>query len=186
MNRTELAIKLFSPSENGISRWVCKDECVGEYSSLMPTNGNQWYRNYGIGGKYNFEKKVENGKIFWRLNGLKKVSGSRFIRKDIREIILKKPCVITNIISDKNEVDHRDGRYPIETIKKESQLVEHFQSLNSHLNKQKRTHCNNCKKTGFRYDAKERGCSISVVSGNLKYEGTCEGCFWYEPKSFLK
>ena len=28
MNRTELALKLFNPSEDGISRWVCKDECV--------------------------------------------------------------------------------------------------------------------------------------------------------------
>lgn len=186
MNRTNLAIKLFNPNKNGVSRWVCKNECIGEYSSLMPTNGNQWYRNHGISGMYIFEKKIEDGKIYWRLNGFKQTNGSRYIRKDIRDSILKTPCVITNIISDKNEVDHRDGRYPIDTLQKESQKLEHFQPLHPQLNKQKRSDCFKCKKTGVRYDAKERGCSISVVSGGLNYEGTCKGCFWFEPKSFLK
>jgi len=57
MNRTELALKLLKPNEYGISDWVCKDECVGEFSDLMPTNGNTWYRNKGISGTYEFERK---------------------------------------------------------------------------------------------------------------------------------
>jgi hypothetical protein len=186
MNRTELALKLLKPNEYGISDWVCKDKCVGEFFSLMPTNGNTWYRNRGISGTYNFEKKEEYGKIYWRLNGFKEIGGNRYIRKDIRVEILKKPCVITNIVCDKNEVDHRDGRYPIESTTSHQQKVEHFQPLHPTLNKQKRSDCLMCKKTGIRYDAKERGCTVSTVEGSLKYEGTCVGCFWYEPKSFLK
>jgi len=45
-NNTNIYVGL--TDENGISRWVSKDECVGKFSSLYPTNGNTWYRNSGF------------------------------------------------------------------------------------------------------------------------------------------
>jgi|LakMenEpi03Aug12_release.lakeMendotaPanAssembly.Ray.scaffolds.fasta_scaffold375088_2 hypothetical protein len=186
MNRTELALELFNPDENGISRWVSKNECVDKFNPLFPTNGNQWYRNKGLGHLV-YEKKEENGITFWRFNGIKKNENPRNIRPEIWEEVRKKPCVITNLRLNnghKIEVDHKDGRYPIEVGNLDTQKEEYFQPLLESLNKQKRTDCLGCKKTGLRYDARERGYSVSVVKGGLKYDGTCEGCFWFDPTKF--
>ena len=68
-SNTELALDLFNPDENGVSRWVKKSECVGKYQSLFPKNGNHWYRNVGL-KKFVFEKRLENGEIEWRFNGI--------------------------------------------------------------------------------------------------------------------
>ena len=67
MNRTELAIKLFNPDENGVSRWVYKKECIGEYDDLYPTNGNTWYRNSGL-SHYNLERENTPQGIRCRFN----------------------------------------------------------------------------------------------------------------------
>ena len=190
MNRTELAIKLFNPNEYGVTRWVCKDECVGEFSSLMPTNGNHWYRNKGIGGTYNWEKKEENGKTYWRLNGFQKIQESRPIRSDIRnELMDETPyCSHTgfgNSTNDKLIIDHRNGRYnQPEVLSLNNQEKKHFQVLSNRTNLTKRSDCELCEKTGNRFDAKKLGYTKSVCSGSLKYEGTCFGCYWYGPKEF--
>lgn len=186
MNRTELVLELFNPDENGVSRWVKKTDMVGKYETLYPTNGNHWYRNRGLSHLILEKKKDEQNVDCWRFNGLKENKTNRSIRKDIRDFLIKKPCVITNIISSDNEIDHRDGRYPDEVMDIKTQKVEHFQTLHPTLNKQKRSDCLKCKNTGLRYDAKDRGCTVSVVSGNINYEGSCIGCFWYDPKLFLK
>ena len=187
MNNTELAIELFNPDQNGVSRWVNKSECVGKYISLFPKNGNHWYRNVGL-KKFIFEKRIVNNETQWRFNGYKDNNGTRRIRKDIWEEVRNKPCVITNLkLSNghKIEVDHKDGRYPDDVLNLDKQTIDDFQPLLESLNKQKRSDCIKCSKTNIRYDAKERGCSVSVVQGNINYEGTCVGCFWYDPKKFL-
>jgi hypothetical protein len=187
MDNTDLALELFNPNEKGISRWVKKTECIGKYSSLYPKNGNHWYRNMGL-RKFIFEKRIIEGDTEWRFNGMKDGSGTRSIRTDIRDEILKRPCVITGLKfsrGHKIEVDHRDGRYPENVLNKENQKVEDFQPLLDSLNKQKRSDCAKCVKTGNRFDAREKGCSIPVTEGSLEYEGTCVGCYWYDPKKFL-
>jgi hypothetical protein len=187
MNNTELAIKLFNPNENGISRWVSKEECVGEYNPLYPTNGNHWYRNTGL-KKFIFEKKIEEGKIFWRFNGLKNDVSSREIRPDIWNEIRQQSCVITGLKlsgGHKIEVDHKDGRYPDKVLTFDGQTIDDFQPLLESLNKQKRSDCIKCKTTEIRFDAKEKGFSVSIISGSLKYEGTCKGCYWYDVKEFI-
>lgn len=192
MNRTELALELLNPNEKGVSRWVCKDECVGEYSSLMPQNGNMWYRNRGIGGTYKWEKKYENGKTYWRLNGFLTNQESRPIRNDIRqELMSENPvCAHTGFgytPSDKLIIDHRNGRYnESEVLSLETQQKKHFQVLSNRTNLAKRTACGFCQKTNIRFDAKTLGFSKSVCSGSLKYEGSCVGCYWYGPKEFRK
>jgi len=186
MTRTELALELFNPDENGVSRWVCKDECVGKYASLFPTNGNVWYRNKGL-NHFIYEKKQENGKIYWRFNGLKDVNSSRNIRRDIWDKIRNQPCVITGLTlknGHRIEVDHKDGRYPEEIGNIETQKEEYFQPLLESLNKQKRTDCLKCKNGGIRFDATKMGYSIPVVKGDINYNGTCEGCFWFYPTKF--
>jgi hypothetical protein len=186
-NNTDLVIELFNPDENGISRWVKKSECVGKYVSLSPSNGNHWYRNKGL-KKYIFEKKTVDSEITWRFNGFKSEIGDRTIKPEIWNIVRQQPCVVTGLkLSNghKIEVDHRDGRYPEKVLNIETQDLNDFQPLIESLNKQKRSDCSKCVKTGNRFDAKEKGCSISVTEGSLKYEGTCVGCYWYDPKKFL-
>ena len=191
MNRTELALKLFKPNEQGISRWVCKDECVDEYAPLMPTNGNMWYRNKGLGGgKYNWEKKTEDNKTYWRFNGFQVNSESRPIRSDIREYLMNKEsrCTHTGFSSTSNDkliIDHRNGRYnQPEVLSISTQQKEHFQVLSNRSNLAKRSDCKECEVTGVRFDAKKLGYPKSVCSGVLKYEGSCIGCYWYGPIEF--
>ena len=93
MNRTKLVIKLFNPDECGISRWVSKDECVGEFGKLYPTNGNMWYRNRGI-KKYKLETDYSNPNTRWRFNGLTNNEISRTIKPEIWNDIRNKFNVI--------------------------------------------------------------------------------------------
>jgi hypothetical protein len=187
MNNTDLVLKLFNPDKDGYSRWVGKDECVGEYESLYPKNGNHWYRNVRL-KKFIFEKKEENKKIFWRFNGLKNESGSRNIRPDIWNNIREQPCVITGLRlrnGHKIEVDHKDGRYPEDTLNLHTQKIIDFQPLLESLNKQKRSDCRKCKETNIRYDATEKGFKFPVIEGTLNYEGTCKGCYWFDVLEFI-
>ena len=72
MNRTKLALKLFNPDENGVSRWVYKDECVDEYANLKPGNGNPWYRNPGLSHLIIVKEKLKKEKTYrWKFDGLK-------------------------------------------------------------------------------------------------------------------
>ena len=187
MNKTDLVFELFSPDENGISRWVSKEECVGKYESLYFNNGNPWYRNKGL-SHLKFEKKTIDKVDHWRFNGLIEVNTDRPIRKDIREVITKLPCAHTGFKDTKNNkiiVDHKNGRYDDDKVKsKETQTIEDFQPLCNQANLQKRTHCGNCVKTNNRFDAKELGYIKSTYEGSLKYEGTCIGCYWYDCLKF--
>jgi hypothetical protein len=187
MNRTELVIKLFNPNEDGISRWVSKEECVGEFISLYPTNGNTWYRNQGI-KKYKLEIDKSKYGTRWRFNGFSNDKSPRSIKSEIWKDIRNKPCVVTGLKlknGHKIEVDHKDGRYPQEVLDFETQKNEDFQPLLESLNKQKRSDCGKCKKTGIRFDAREKGFTVSVTEGTLNYDGTCVGCYWFDVKNFI-
>lgn len=187
MNRTELVIKLFNPDENGISRWVYKTQCIGEYKDLYPTNGNTWYRNKGL-SHYIFEKEDTPKGTRWRFNGFKNINSSRKVDPYIWNKIRNKPCVVTGLelcAGHKIEVDHKDGRYPERVLNVETQTEEDFQPLYDKINKQKRSDCVKCRETNVRFNAKEKGFTISVTEGSLAYEGTCKGCYWFDVADFI-
>lgn len=193
MNSTELILKLFSPDKDGYSRWVKKNELVGEYASLYPTNGNHWYRNKGL-SKYIFEKsKDDNGNDMWRFNGFKTDEIiTRSIKKEIRSSLINESCAHTGQRSNINnpiQIDHKNGRYNgIEVIDIENQKLENFQPLNRQSNLQKRSNCNTCKKTNKRFDAKTLGFGKSFTVGDENYDETlgCVGCYWYDCMEFKK
>jgi hypothetical protein len=189
MNRTQLVLELFAPDENGVSRWVSKNELVGRYASLYPTNGNQWMRNRGI-KHLNLEKTVIDRVIHWRFNGFKlKQNANRPIKKEIRNQLSKKPCVHTGFGGTNNNpivIDHKNGRYNDEDVLNvNTQKLDDFQSMCNQANLQKRSYCNNvCVKTNSRFDAKILGYGVSYTEGGEKYEGTCVGCYWYDCLDF--
>jgi hypothetical protein len=192
MNNTELVIELFSPDENGYSRWVSKEECVGKYESLYPKNGNHWYRNAGI-KKFKFEKnKNKNGEIFWRFNGFNEDNINRNIKQSIKKVLIKEKCVHTGLKNSKNnpiEIDHKNGRYNgIEVIDINNQKITDFQPLTRQSNLQKRSNCNECKLTFKRFDAKELGYSVSFIEGDETYKSDigCRGCYWFDCIFFKK
>jgi hypothetical protein len=189
MNRTNLVIKLFNPNNLGISRWVSKEECTGKFKSLYPTNGNQWYRNIGL-SHYIFEKNIIDGIIHWRFNGFKEKQSGRPIKDSIRKNILNRNCSHTGFSGSKNNeiiVDHKNGRYDDEKVLNvNDQILDDFQPLNNQSNLKKRTDCMNCIKTNNRFDGKTLGYSISVIEGELTYDGYCNGCYWYDCEKFKK
>lgn len=87
-------------------------------------------------------------------------------------------CPITGQM-DTLEIDHRDGRKESTCFK-----VSEYQVLSKTANDIKRQNCKDCKKTGKRYDATRMKFKLPVSSGSLEYEGTCKGCFWYDPIDF--
>jgi hypothetical protein len=191
MNRTELILELFAPDENGISRWVSKNELVGRYSSLYPTNGNQWMRNRGL-KHLKLEKETIDGVIHWRFNGFEENQKSnRPIKKEIRDELSKRPCAHTGFSGTKNNpivIDHKNGRYNDEDVlNTKTQKLEDFQPFCNQANLQKRTYCNIvCLKTAIRFDAKILGYDVSYIEGGEKYEGTCVGCYWADCIKFKK
>lgn len=190
MNRTKLAVKLFNPNEKGVSRWVCKSECVGEFSDLMPTNGNMWYRNKGIGGTYKWELKKVDGKVYWRFNGFNVIEESRPINPNIRAKLLTNDSICahtgySSVSNDKLVIDHKNGSYNDERVLNTStQVIEDFQVLSNRANLKKRSDCGKCKNTGLKFDATTIGYLKPVCSGSVEYDGSCEGCYWNDPIKF--
>lgn len=189
MNRTELVLELFAPDKNGMSRWVSKNELVDKYASLFPTNGNQWMRNRGISHLV-LEKKIINNITHWRFNGFdENQKSNRPIKKEIRELLSKKPCAHTGFSGTKNNpivIDHKNGRYnDKDVLDVNTQKLDDFQPLCNQANLQKRSYCNNvCIKTGKRFDAKTLGYGVSFIEGGENYKGTCVGCYWSDCLKF--
>ena len=180
--KKELFLELAKPGEDGFSRIVHINEFTGEYASLQMGNGGDWGRDDGpLGKEFNIKRIKEKGKIIAvSLEGRKKNPTYRSIDKNIKDIIKKQRCVI--LYTGEVEVDHKDGRYDANS--KTSQKLEDFQPLSKAANNAKRQHCKNCKETGLRFDAKNLGYSVSVLKGSIEYNGSCIGCYWYDPKKF--
>jgi hypothetical protein len=183
MNRTKLVLEIFNPNENGVSRWVSKNEFTGKYEKLRSNNGNQWYRNPGLRHLILEVKKVDKV-MHWRFNGFEVSESSRPIKKDIREEILKNRCSHTGFGGTKNNkliVDHKNGRYSDDMVLSvDTQSIKDFQSLCNQANLQKRTDCSECVRTGVRFNAKTLGYNVSQIEGTEKYEGSCVGCYWFD------
>lgn len=190
-----LFLKLAKPDENGVSRWVSKEEFIGEYSSLMFKNGADWCRKEStIAQHYNieFDRSITSGRGIdrIRLAGYKKEEdriGSQTIRSDIKEYYKSKRCVI--LYTSNPEVDHKNGWKNGKAMNTKTQKYEDFQPLSKAANDAKRQFCKECRKTHIRFDAKNLGYPISYYKGNEYHNGEengCIGCFWYDPIEFRK
>lgn len=187
-----------NPFLKGSKSWIFCEICnldyvtghseIVKYSDLIKhnlntTNGGDWCRSDGTLGKYfNINRIKEKGRIVGvQLVGYKKNTFSNTIKKEILDFYKKLPCKLLNITGRYIEVDHKDGRkddYSLEHKK------EDFQPFHKSVNDAKRTHCQNCKTTGLRFDAVKLGFSVSQWIGTKEYKGSCLGCFWYDPAEF--
>lgn len=190
-----LFIKLAQPNKNGKSRWVSKNEFIGEYAPLMFQNGADWCRKESTIAKYfyiKFDRSVTlgNGVDRIKLDGFKKEKdriGSQAIRSDIKKFYKEKHCVI--LYTSKPEVDHKNGWKNDTSMNIKTQKFEDFQPLSKSANDAKRQFCKECRRTGKRFDAKLLGYPMSYYKGNEKHNGHsdgCIGCFWYDPLEFRR
>lgn len=165
---------------------------ISELKNIHPgfesTNGCQWARSDGsyLGKKYKIKRPKKGGSVVAiQLDGPNENSIKKFrtIRADIREKILKKRCVILDTSSN-IEIDHKDGRYnTLTNINLSTQKETEFQPLSKAANDAKRRHCQECIKTGKRYNAKRLGYKEGFIVGD-ENTTTCQGCYWYDPKKF--
>ena len=143
--------------------------------------------------KHKIELKKGNGtKIilmrFYGINPKKQIN--RTINVKIKKQVIKNPCVhcgSNSII----ECDHKNGRYDDPRVNDpKKQLETDFQPTCKHCNDLKRQHCKKCKQTNIRFDGRKtklgKAFNVSFTKGNSKYQGSCEGCYWYDCKAFDK
>ncbi len=190
-----LFVKLSNPNDEGISRWVSKNEFINEYSGLMFQNGADWCRKESTIAKYyyiEFDKSITpgNGVDRIKLNGYKAEedrTGSQAIRNDIKNYYKEKRCVI--LYTSNPEVDHKNGWKNDTAMDIRTQKMEDFQPLSKSANDAKRQFCKECRRSNKRFDAKLIGYPMSFYKGNENHEGDaegCVGCFWYDPIEFRK
>lgn len=183
---SDLFIELAKPNENGESRIVSKTEFIGEFSDLFFTNGCNWMRS--LKGKFLYSTLGRGDSWTIKLNGVDNGYHNRSIRTDIVKSIVMKKCVHTGFsgtTQNSIECDHKNGRYDdLNVLVLKSQKMEDFQPLCRQANLLKRSDCKSCKLTGERFDAKTLGYNTSYIDGVSDYNGSCIGCYWYDPKLF--
>jgi hypothetical protein len=169
--------------KTGYSKLILVD--VLDEHGLKTTNGGDWCRTDGTLGRYfNINRVKEKGRISGvQLMGYKKNSFSNKINNEIREFYQKLNCRILAVGGKFIEIDHKDGRKDHFEMPEE-QTIDDFQPLHRNANIAKRQHCKVCKNTNIRFDAKTLGYSVSQWIGNIEYNGSCVGCFWYDPAEF--
>lgn len=173
--------------EEGFSPLITMEELEQYHHSFHTTNGGDWCRSNisYLGRKYNIIRPKEHGRIAAvKIDGFNKQNSIESgIRSDILKAIKAKRCAILDI-STNIECDHKDGLKNDWRMKdKSTQKLEDFQPLAKTVNDAKREHCNKCKETGKRYDAKRLGYKESYLFGDENSK-TCVGCYWYDPKKF--
>ncbi len=182
-----LFLQLAQPDELGFSRRVGIDEFTGDYQKLRLGNGGSWCRDDGpLAKKYNIRRHKKSGKIVAiELQGYKKVAIEKPIPTWIRTALQNERCAILD--TSKVEIDHKDGRRDDPRLNDPDRVtLNDFQPLSKAANNAKRQHCKECRATNRRYDAKRLGFPISQYAGNGIYNGTCIGCYWHDPKMFIR
>ena len=152
------------------------------------SNGGSWVRkSSSLSKKFTvklFKEEKGNRITAIQLTGFNKAPKfSQYIPKTVKDLLKGKQCCFCGTSSGDMETDHKNGRK--ESITDVSKLsVNDFQPSCKHCNDIKRQRCFECKKTGIRFDAKEKGYQVSVVEGDLLYKGSCVGCYYYDPIAF--
>lgn len=183
---TSIFLEIAKPDEEGFSRVITIDELVAINPDFKTGNGCGWGRSDGALKEFNVKRELVGNKVVSiKLDGKNKNQKNRAISESIKKNINKKPCAILNINSN-IECDHKDGMYDDSRVADVRQQKEDdFQPLSKAANGAKRTHCNNCKDTGKRFDATRLGYSAPFTKGDADTK-SCVGCYWYDPKAFNK
>lgn len=194
--KTELFLELARPDENGVSRWVSVKEFTGRYAPLKLGNGLSWGRKHSpLDVKYivTTDDTLTPGAGIDRIKLDGYNSEARFnqsIRPDIREHFRDAKCVMLGIrgssVNTRIEIDHKDGRKDdLRVSSPETQDVSDFQPLCKAANDAKRQICKECKRTNKRWNAKNLlGNPFPFYEGDEDYEGTCVGCYQYDPVAY--
>ncbi len=160
-------------------------EFKDKYDSLKLGNGGSWCRDDGpLARDYDVHRiKTSNKITSIQLTPKKSHHYSPNIKSEIKQNISKKSCVVLGIKSNYIECDHKDGFKSFD-ISPENQRVDLFQPMHKAVNSAKREHCKKCKSSRIRFDATKLGYKNPYWKGTARYEGTCEGCYWYDPFQF--
>lgn len=198
-SKSTLFLELAQPNDQGESRWVYVSEFKDAYASLNLGNGLDFARRGSkLDKKYNIEvdRAGKGNKITSiRLNGYKEEDTfKQNIRKDIRDTIIKEACVMLGTKDGtshnmKIEPDHKDGRKTdLRVSDMATQTLDDFQPLCKAANDFKRQKCKECKRTNIRWSASIlKGFEdFPFYEGTEKYEGTCVGCYLYDPVAYRK
>lgn len=197
-SKKDLFLELAKPDNNGKSRWVSVTEFVDKYSPLVMGNGCDWGRKSSqLRQLYivEFDKSQTPGNRVdrVRLNGFNREANfSQTIRKDISDEIRTRRCVMLGVNGKSEntiiEVDHKDGRKNDMRISDmATQRIEDFQPLCKAANDIKRQICKNCALNDRRWNARNiEGNPYDFYEGGEKYEGTCVGCYQYDPVEYRK
>ncbi len=196
-SKAALFIELAHPNEKGISGWVNVKEFSGKYSSLDLGNGFHFGRkSSALAKKYIIETRREgrgNKITAIRLYGFNSDdSFNQNIRQDIKDKISSEACVMLGTRNGKSEnmkieVDHKDGRKDdLRVSNTATQKLEDFQPLCKAANDFKRQKCKECRKTNKRWSAANlKGFEdFPYYYGSENYEGSCVGCYLYDPVAY--
>ncbi len=185
-SKAALFLELAQPDHLGFSRAVSVAEFTGHYVKLQFGNGGDWIRKDGsLAKRFNIRRHPEgSGKITHvELQGFTKVVIQKPIPEAIRQAVTTLRCSV--LATGSPQCDHKDGRLDDPRLSDASKVTtDDFQPLSRHANDAKRQHCQECRNTGNRFDAKRLGYSVSQVRGDGKYNGTCVGCYWHDPLFF--
>jgi hypothetical protein len=183
---------IIKPDREGYSEWFS----VSELTKMLPNCRSLG----GSNGSSMFTRELAKDFLFSPSQAFKR-QGSRiverrayglvkprpekfFIRADIRKKIRATYCAVLGTKS-LLEVNHKDGRKDSWVVNDpETQSIEDFQALHKTVNAVKREACVVCKDTNRRFDARHLGFSFGWTEGDAPYQGTCKGCYWYDPKAF--
>ena len=126
--------------------------------------------------------------------GYNNIIGTRTIRKDIKDIILKSPCVVCGTTTD-IQADHKNGLMNDERVMNiATQVIDDFQALCQHCNCVKRETIVKQKRDGKRYSALNipmlSSFGVAFTVGDETYDekdkDAMVGTYWYDPVKFMK
>jgi len=180
------------PDRNGFSEWFdiaelqrrfpdCADRIGGNGSNMFT---RQLAKDF-LFTPDQARRKQGSRVVSRRAYGLVKARDEAYpIRADIRREVGKRPCAVL-FSRAQIEVDHKDGRKDNWATNDTSyQQVDDFQALHKTANGVKREVCKKCEQSNQRFDARNLGFRVGWTEGGSQYQGSCRGCFWYDPIAF--
>lgn len=195
-SKKDLFLELAKPDTAGCSRWVDVKEFIGKYSVLVMGNGCDWGRKSSpLRKEYvvEFDKSQTPGNRVDRIRlcGFNtEMYFQQAIRKDICDEIRSRRCVMLGVNGKSEntiiEVDHKDGRKnDMRVSDMSTQRLDDFQPLCKAANDIKRQICKLCALSDRRWKARNiEGNPYDFYEGGEAYEGTCVGCYQYDPVEY--
>jgi hypothetical protein len=181
-------LSVAKPDENGKTElWLYTElEDLFPGTTFHTKNGGDWCRSDGQLRNYIIHREKRNNKtVGIQLLGFQNNAIQKGIKSEIHKSITSQNCCVTASSGNFIECDHKNGRYDNDVYGDiKNQKEEDFQPLHRNVNLAKRTHCKKCEDTNSRFDATQLGYSVGWTVGNSKFNGSCNGCYWYDPRKF--